>query len=68
MVQIAKVFGIEVKGLFDLLQLMYHAKRIDFQIETLLDYLEYINDLPNLSFRKKLTKALNRKAVNQVPI
>lgn len=62
MVQIAKVFGIEVKGLFDLLQLMYHTKRIDFQeIETLLDYLEYINDLPNPSFRKKLTKAFKQK-------
>jgi len=59
MVELAKVFGIEVKGILDLLQLMYHAKRIDFkQIEILLDYLEYIKDLPYPGFRKTIMKAL----------
>ena len=62
MVELAKVFGIKVWGLLDLLQLMYHAKRIDFQeIETLLYYLEYIKDLPYPSFRKKLMKAFKKK-------
>lgn len=61
--QIAKVFGIEVKGLLDLLQLMYHTKRIDFQgIETLLKYLEYMKDLPYPGFRKKLMKALKNSS------
>ena len=62
MTELAKVFGIEVRGLLDLLQLMYNAKRIDFQeIEILLDYLEYIKDLPYPSFRKKLMKAFKQK-------
>ncbi|MGB6011351.1 MAG: hypothetical protein WBI57_08810 [Desulfobacterales bacterium] len=58
MTELGKVFGIEVKGLLDLLKLMYDANRIDFQeIKTLLDYLQYNRDLPYPSFRKDLMKA-----------
>lgn len=53
MTELGKVFGIEVRGLLDLLKVMYGAKRIDFkQIQTLLDYLEYMRDVPYPSFRK----------------
>jgi hypothetical protein len=56
--ELGKVFGIEVRGLLDLLKLMYDAKRIDIQeIRTLLDYLQYIRDLPYPSFRKDVMKA-----------
>ncbi len=57
MTELGKVFGIEVKGLLDLLKLMYDAKRIDIQeIRTLLDYLQYNRDLPYPSFRKDIMK------------
>ena len=56
--ELGKVFEIEVRGLLYLLKLMYDAKRIDIQeIRTLLDYLQYIRDLPNPSFRKDVMKA-----------
>ena len=56
--ELGKVFGIEVRGLLDLLKLMYDAKRIDIQeIRTLLHYLQYIRDLPYSSFRKDVMKA-----------
>ncbi len=58
MTELGKVFGIEVRGLLDLLKLMYDANRIDFQeIKTLLDYLQYNRDLPYPSFRKDVIKA-----------
>ena len=58
MTELGKVFGIEVKGLLDLLKLMYDANRIDIQeIRILLDYLQYNRDLPYPSFRKDVMKA-----------
>lgn len=58
MTELGNVFGIEVKGLLDLLKLMYDANRIDFQeIKTLLDYLQYNRDLPYPSFRKDVMRA-----------
>lgn len=58
MSELGKVFGIEVKGLLDLLKLMYDAKRIDIQeIKTLLDYFKYNRDLPCPNFRKDIMKA-----------
>jgi CRISPR/Cas system-associated endonuclease Cas1 len=60
MTELGKVFGIEVRGLLDLLKVMYGAKRIDFkQIQTLLDYLEYMRDVPYPSFRKDVMIAFN---------
>lgn len=58
MTELANVFGIEVMGLLELVQLMVHAKRVVLKdIEALLDYLEYIKDLPYPGFRKKVMKA-----------
>lgn len=57
MTELGKVFGIEVRGLLDLLKLMFDTNRIDFhEIETLLDYLQYNKDLPYPSFRKDVIK------------
>ena len=60
--RLANVFGIEVMGLLELIQLMVHAKRVALKdIEALLDYLDYIKDLPYPSFRKKLMKTFKKK-------
>ena len=57
MTELANVFGIEVMGILELIQLMVHAKRVAFKdIEALLGYLEYIKDLPYPGFRKKVMK------------
>ena len=61
MTELANVFGIEVMGLLELIQLMVHAKRVALRdIEALLDYLEYIKDLPYPGFRKELMKTLKK--------
>lgn len=61
MTELANVFGIEIMGILELIQLMVHAKRVALKdIEALLDYLEYIKDLPYPSFRKKLIKAFKK--------
>jgi hypothetical protein len=58
MTELGKVFGIEVKGLLDLLKLMYDSNQIDFQeIKTLLDYLQYNKDFPYPNFKKDVMKA-----------
>lgn len=58
MTELANVFGIEVMGLLELIQLMVHAKRVVLKdIEALLEYLEYIQDLPYPGFIKKVMKA-----------
>ena len=62
MTELANVFGIEVMGLLELIQLMDHAKRVALKdIKALLDYLEYIKDLPYPSFRIKLMKAFKKR-------
>lgn len=58
MIELGKVFGIEVWGLLGLLKLMCIAKRIDLkEIKTLLDYLDYNKDLPYLGFKKDVLNA-----------
>jgi len=62
MTELANVFGIEVIGLLELIQRMVHAKRVALKdIKALLDYLEYIKDLPYPGFRKKLMKTFKKK-------
>ncbi len=53
MTELGRVFGIEVKGLLDLLKIMYDSNRIDFQgIKTLLNYLQYIKTFPTQVLEK----------------
>jgi hypothetical protein len=53
MTELGKVFGIEIWGLLDLLKLMHTEGCVTLaQIKSLLDYLEYMEDLPYPSFRK----------------
>lgn len=58
MARLGLTFGIEMWGLLDLLKIMYTANRIDWkEIQSLLDYLEYMKDLPYPSFKKTVVKA-----------
>lgn len=57
MTELADQFGIEVWDLLNLLDIMYKNKRANKkQIEALIGFLEYNNDLPNPSFKKKAAK------------
>lgn len=61
MTELGKVFGIKMWGLLDLLKIMHTAGRIDWKaIKTLLDYLEYIKDLPYFSFKQEVIKAFKK--------
>jgi len=58
MTELGKAFGIEVWGLWDLLKVMYNSKRIDLKdINALIDYLDYVKDLPYPMFKKDVKKA-----------
>jgi hypothetical protein len=65
MAELGKVFGIEIWGLLDLIKLMHGEGRITLaQIKSLLDYLEYMKDLPYPSFKKIALKEF-KKGINQ---
>lgn len=58
MTEIGKAFGIEIWGLLDLLKVVYNSKRIDWKdIKALIDYLDYLEDLPYPAFKKDVKKA-----------
>jgi len=62
MTELAEPFGIEIWGLLDLLEIMYKTKRIKKSaIKSLVEYLEYIKDLPYPSFKKRIQKAFKIK-------
>lgn len=57
MSELGRVFGIEVWGLLDLIKLMHTKGYITSkEIENLLDYLDYMKDLPYPSFKKATRK------------
>jgi hypothetical protein len=57
-----KVFGIEIWGLLDLLKLMHTEGRITVEeIKSLLDYLDYMKDLPYPSFKKLALKEFKKR-------
>jgi len=63
MTELGKAFGIKMWGLLDLLKIMHTAGQIDWkEIKTLLDYLEYIKDLPYFSFKQEVLKAFKQSA------
>jgi len=63
MTELGKAFGIKMWGLLDLLKIMHTAGRIDWKtIKALLDYLEYIKDLPYFSFKQEVIKAFKKSA------
>lgn len=65
MAELGKVFGIEIWGLLDLLKLMHAKGRITVEeIESLLDYLDYVKDLPYPSFKKIALKAFAKHSRN----
>ncbi len=58
MTELGKAFGIEIWVLLDLLKFMYNSKRIDFKdINVLIDYLDYLEDLPYPAFKTDVKKA-----------
>jgi len=62
MTALAEPFGIEVWGLLDLLRIMYTTKRVNqTEIQALIEYLEYIKDLPYRSFKRNIQKAFKMK-------
>ena len=63
MTELGKAFGIKMWGLLDLLKIIHTAGQIDWKaIKTLLDYLEYIKDLPYFSFKQEVIKAFKQSA------
>jgi hypothetical protein len=63
MTELGQAFGIEMRGLLDLLKIMHAVGQIDWKaIKTLLDYLEYIKDLPYPSFRQEVSIAFKKNA------
>ena len=62
MTELAEPFGIEIWGLLDLLEIMQKTKQIKKSaIKSLVEYLEYIKDLPYPSFKKRIQKAFKIK-------
>lgn len=61
MTRLGQVFGIEMWGLLDLLKIMHGAGRVDQEgIKALVEYLEYIKDLPYPSFRRMAMKLVKK--------
>lgn len=59
MAELADQFDIEIWSLLNLLYIMYKHKRAQKkEIKTLIEFLEYNNDLPYPSFKKNATKKL----------
>ena len=57
MTELADQFSIEIWGIFDLLKVMYkNGMAGKKQIKALIGFLEYINDFPYKSFRKRVKK------------
>jgi len=62
MKELASQFSIEVWGILDLLELMHKTKRArKEEINVLLGYLEYINDLPYPSFKREVKRKFQIK-------
>ncbi|MBU2521542.1 MAG: DNA-binding protein [Proteobacteria bacterium] len=58
MTEIGEAFGIEIWGLLDLLKVVYNSKRIDLKdINALINYLDYLKDLPYPAFKTDVKKA-----------
>ncbi|KJS30984.1 MAG: hypothetical protein VR64_12910 [Desulfatitalea sp. BRH_c12] len=61
MARLGQTFDIEIWGLLDLLKIMHAAHRIEWkEIQSLLDYLEYIKDLPYPSFKRLVINAFKK--------
>lgn len=62
MIELADQFSIEVWGILDLLEIMNKNNRAGKeQIKALISYLEYINDFPYPSFKRKAIKKFGLK-------
>lgn len=62
MAKLGKTFGIEIWSLLDLLETMFNAGRVCWsEIKSLLDYLEYIKDLPYRLFKQEVFKRFKNK-------
>jgi len=63
MMALADQFSIEVWGILDLIEVMHKNNRAQKeQIKALIDFLEYINDLPYPSFKSKAIKKFKIRA------
>jgi hypothetical protein len=61
MTRLAQVFNIETWGLLDLLKIMRASHRINWgEIRSLLEYLEYMKDLPYPSFTSRVINAFKK--------